>query len=239
MTAHEIHALAGAYAVDALDDVERARFEEHLAVCAECRAEVASLADATLLLSEVTAVAPPASMRGAILADIKKVRPLPPAVARIEKRRPRRWTGLVAAAVALGVLGGGSYVVLQIQDDSSEVGLTAADRVLRASDVQHVTADLARGGVATVFHSAKQGKAVVVTEGLPPAPSGHVYQLWLRKASGMVPAGFITGTGEQTELFEGGLAGASGAGITIEPDGGSKVPTLPVVALVDFEPDAT
>ena len=39
----DIHSLVGAYAVDALDDAERARFEEHLATCAECRAEVASL----------------------------------------------------------------------------------------------------------------------------------------------------------------------------------------------------
>ena len=36
----DIHALSGAYAVDALDDVERARFERHLANCEACRAEV-------------------------------------------------------------------------------------------------------------------------------------------------------------------------------------------------------
>ena len=30
----EIHALSGAYAVDALDDIERAQFERHLATCA-------------------------------------------------------------------------------------------------------------------------------------------------------------------------------------------------------------
>ena len=36
----DIHSLVGAYAVDALDDAERARFEQHLAACAECRAEV-------------------------------------------------------------------------------------------------------------------------------------------------------------------------------------------------------
>ena len=39
----DVHALSGAYAVDALDDIERAAFERHLAACAECRAEVASL----------------------------------------------------------------------------------------------------------------------------------------------------------------------------------------------------
>ena len=30
----EIHALSGAYAVDALDDLERAAFERHLGECA-------------------------------------------------------------------------------------------------------------------------------------------------------------------------------------------------------------
>ena len=36
----DIHGLSGAYAVDALDDVERAEFERHLAQCPECQAEV-------------------------------------------------------------------------------------------------------------------------------------------------------------------------------------------------------
>ena len=37
----DIHALSGAYAVDAVDDIERAEFERHLATCADCREEVA------------------------------------------------------------------------------------------------------------------------------------------------------------------------------------------------------
>ena len=35
----DIHGLSGAYAVDALDDVERADFERHLQQCPECQAE--------------------------------------------------------------------------------------------------------------------------------------------------------------------------------------------------------
>ncbi len=42
----DLHGLSGAYAVDALDDLERARFERHLAECEDCRAEVASLVEA-------------------------------------------------------------------------------------------------------------------------------------------------------------------------------------------------
>ena len=76
----EIHALSGAYAVDALDDIERAQFERHLAECAECRAEVASLRSTAALLAETTATAPPEGLRDRVLADIATVRPLPPAV---------------------------------------------------------------------------------------------------------------------------------------------------------------
>jgi len=74
----DIHALSGAYAVDALDDVERARFERHLAGCSACQAEVDSLAIAASELSVLTEVAPPASLRAKVLADIATVRPLPP-----------------------------------------------------------------------------------------------------------------------------------------------------------------
>ena len=54
----EIHALSGAYAVDALDPAERALFEEHLASCAACRAEVTSRQDTAALFSTTSAVAP-------------------------------------------------------------------------------------------------------------------------------------------------------------------------------------
>ena len=56
---NDVHALSGAYAVDALDDTERVRFEEHLARCAECRAEVDSLRAAAAELSAGAEVAPP------------------------------------------------------------------------------------------------------------------------------------------------------------------------------------
>ena len=60
----DIHALSGAYAIDALDDIERAQFERHLAKCAECRAEVESLREASAMLAETTAVEPPPTCAG-------------------------------------------------------------------------------------------------------------------------------------------------------------------------------
>ncbi|WP_127479454.1 anti-sigma factor [Nocardioides pantholopis] len=75
----DVHALSGAYAVDAVDDAERALFERHLAECGACRAEVESLREAAALLAETTATTPAPGLRDAVLAGIATVRPLPPA----------------------------------------------------------------------------------------------------------------------------------------------------------------
>ena len=74
----DVHSLVGAYAVDAIDEQERAAFERHLAECPECRAEVASLAEAGAQLSLVSETTPPPALRAAVLAAIRTVRPLPP-----------------------------------------------------------------------------------------------------------------------------------------------------------------
>ncbi len=66
----DIHALSGAYAVDALDDIERVGFERHLAGCATCRAEVASLREAAAALADDVALAPPPELRAAVLEGI-------------------------------------------------------------------------------------------------------------------------------------------------------------------------
>ena len=75
----DLHHLSGAYAVDALDEAERASFEQHLAVCADCRAEVAELTATAHALGSLTEATPPPSLRSSVLSGIARVRPLPPA----------------------------------------------------------------------------------------------------------------------------------------------------------------
>src|SRR4051794_41645649 len=77
----DIHSLAGAYAVDAVEQSERARFEAHLATCAECRAEVDSLRGAASSISALADTPAPASLKAALMRDIGSVRPLPPPLA--------------------------------------------------------------------------------------------------------------------------------------------------------------
>jgi hypothetical protein len=256
----DIHALSGAYAIDALDDIERAQFERHLAECAECRAEVDSLREASAMLAETTAVEPPADLRDRLLAEIRTVRPLPPVVPAPEETpeeseplpaasgnvtplRPGRrlLRGLVAAAAVVAAIGAGAVVWQPWDGDTSQAPqLTAAERVQRAPDAVKVTQEI-DGGQATVWASSSLNRVVVQTEDLPPLPEGKAYEMWLQDSKdGMVPAGpspadSVMGAEDDTVVLEGDVANAIAAGITVEPAAGSTVPTTDPVALFPFE----
>lgn len=243
-----IHALSGAYAVDAVDDLERLRFEAHLAGCADCRAEVQGLRAAAALLAETTPVAPPPALRDRVLADISRVRPLPPEApepapaagpvpgpSRADAGR-RRWARLLAAAAAvLGVVGIGALATQPWEHGSQQAPISVADRVLHAPDAQRVAARFPGGARATLVRSVALGRAVLVTRDMPPAPGGKVYELWLQDRAGtMKPAGLMPPGSDETVVLDGNAASATAAGITVEPAGGSARPTTAPIALFDF-----
>lgn len=224
----DIHLLSGAYALDALDELERARFERHLASCAECRAEVSGFHEAAATLAAVTEVAPPPALRASVLAGISQVRPLPPEVPAVT---PRRWFPLLVAAAVVILFGLGAAVWQPWSDGP----VSEADRVLAAEDAQRVVVDLGERGRATVTRSESLRKAVIETEDMAPAPRGKVYELWLQSPEGeFAPAGLMPRGPDQTVVLEGDAARAAGVGITIEPAGGSPQPTSEPIALFDF-----
>jgi len=233
----DIHALSGAYAVDALDDIERAQFERHLADCPACRSEVESLREASALLAETVLDAPPAGLRTRVLAEIATVRPLPPIVPEVVSRRPaRRWfPGLVAAAAVVTAVGIGSAVVQPWQDETSQAP-SAIEQIRSAKDARSWTRDFPDGSSATVWRSASLGQAAVVTEDMADAPSGKVYELWLQHDDDMVAAGFMPAGPDNTVTLSGDPADADGFGISVEDTGGSTTgePEGEVVAYVEF-----
>jgi anti-sigma factor RsiW len=237
---HEIHALSGAYAVDALEPEEKVLFEAHLAACASCQAEVTDLQEATALMAGTATADPPRALRGSVLAGIKSVRPLPPEVEPEQAAKVRslpvrrRLTAFTVAAALLGVAGAGT-VVWHETTSSDQGRLTVADRVLRASDAQRVNLTLGGQASASVVRSVSEGKAVLITRDMPPAPTDRVYELWLQTPTGvMVPAGLMHG-GNATLVLDGDATNAIAAGITIEPKGGSKSPTTDPIALFDLQ----
>ena len=238
---HDIHKLTGAYATDALDDLERARFEQHLAACPDCRAEVAELREAAARLAEITATHAPDSLRRSVLTGISQVRPLPPRPAPQTETRPaeetpgRRWFPfLVAAAVALLVGIGAAVTQPWAGDDTRR--LSTAEQVLQAPDAEKVSVDLGEAGEATVVRSKSKDRAVIVTEDMAPAPAGRVYQLWFQdpEDGSMIPAGLMEEAEDQTVVLEGSAAEATAVGITVEPAGGSEEPTTEPIAVFDL-----
>lgn len=240
----DMHKLTGAYAMDALDELERARFEQHLAQCEDCRAEVAELRETAALLSETVAVTPPASLRESVLSGISQVRPLAPEVTSVPVTAPARseqpagrrgWAPfLVAAALALFV-GLGAMIVAPWADDDEVPRLTAAEQVLQAPDAEKVFLDLGEAGRATVVRSKSQDKAVITTEDMVAAPDGKDYELWfMSPEEEFVAAGLMPDAADQTVVLDGSAAEAVAVGITVEPDGGSKQPTTDPIALFDL-----
>jgi anti-sigma-K factor RskA len=259
MSESDIHKLTGAYAMDALDDLERARFEQHLSGCEDCRAEVTELRETAALLAETVATPPPASLRDSVLAGISQVRPLPPEVpspatshaaspatspvtspgdAHDDTTGPsvgggRRWMPLLVAAALAVLVGIGAMIVAPWADD--EPRLTAAEQVLRAADAEQVFLDLGEAGRATVTRSKSQDRAVITTEDMVSAPEGKAYELWFQTPEDdMVPAGMMPDAADQTVVLEGPAADAVAVGITVEPEGGSPEPTTPPIALFDL-----
>jgi anti-sigma-K factor RskA len=261
MTNADVHALSGAYALDALEPEEAAAFEEHLESCGSCRDEVRSLREAAGALALDVAETPPASLRSSVLAGISQVRPLPPAAgeralassavtgtadpssapsdeiaAARERRSLRRSPWLVGVAAALAVVAGGAVVrTVQLERQFASVSDQAAavSAVLTAPDATTTTATVTTGGRAAVVSSKSLGSSVLITDDLAPAPAGQTYQIWYLSDSGApVSAGFVPDARRSAVLLQGDLGAANGVGVTVEPEGGSPAPTTtPVLAV--------
>jgi anti-sigma-K factor RskA len=246
-----LHALSGAYVVDALDDEERATFERHLPGCVDCQHEVASLREATALMADDAATTPPPALRDSVLAGIKTIRPLPPemsaqgtadseepapTIAKVLPMRPRRRQVAIlvaAAAAVVAIVGGAVYQPWQDDNPPSQT-ITAADRVMNAVDVQKVSTSFEDGSSATVYRSRSQRRAVLLTQDMDPPPAGKAYEAWLQDETGaMRPAGLMKGPGGNHKLLlKGDAANVTGVGITVEPEIGSTKPTTPPIALL-------
>jgi anti-sigma-K factor RskA len=217
---------AGPWVLGALADEDARAFAVHLESCPDCRLEVAELqVVADVLPMAAPQVVPPPALKSRLMAVVESEAQLlraagpeadRPPVAAAGKRGRFGWLGrlrpmpvavLATALLALGVAGG----VLLSQGDSTTshpgFGPKGAQVALRVTG-DHGELDL---------------------RGMPAAPSGRVYQVWLVKGKDKprpthtlfsVP----TDGRARVEILE-SLKGSDQVLVTAEPPGGSEQPT--------------
>lgn len=236
------------YALGALEGDDRVALEQHLQACNECSTELQRLrGDMALMALSAGGPKPPQRSRQRFLDAMA----LEPRVTRsAPKTRSRSvWVPwMVAAALALGL------AVLWVQNRNLRDSLARTENessqqqaqlqrareiveTLTASDALRVTV------VAAKTPPQPQGKAIYVRDrssliflasNMPQLPPQKVYELWLIPTSGApIPAGvFQPDTRGSAHIIEPPLppgVEAKAFAITIEPEGGSMTPTMPIV----------
>jgi anti-sigma-K factor RskA len=204
------HDLTAAYALDALEPDEARGYERHLAGCARCREELASLQAAAGALAYAAPPAPPpAGLRDRILDAARAER------ANVVPLRPRNWASgpyVLTAAAALLV----AVVGLAVWNVSLHDELGRAREALRGVPLT--------GAKGSVVLSGESG-ALVVSD-LAPAPAGKTYEAWVIEGGRARAAGTFAGGGRTivVRLTRSLPAGAVVA-VTLERAGGVAQPT--------------
>jgi len=238
-----LHTLAGAYAMDAISAADRARFERHLAGCAECAQEIASLREATARLATATAVPPPPGLKERVLAAAAATRQQPPAEphepqgqAAVLPWRARRGRLLLAAGVAAAAVAIGAAVVFGVsngsmrdqlsQDQASSQQIAA---VLTARDATMMTGTVTGGGTVTIVMSHSRHALVFTATDLHALPASRGYELWLIGPAGDRPVTMLASATTTGPVIASGLRPGDHLALTAEPAGGTARPTTPMM----------
>lgn len=237
MTTHDLHHLAAAYALDALDAAERASFEAHYPSCEVCNADVRSFRATLAEVAAAEAVSPPPALKARVMAEVADTRQLSPllpeGVAQLDRRRAASFIRLVTAAAAALVLIGVAAFVVGRSSAPDDAGVASAlEEVLAEPDARTVVLTPADGvsGSVRVSWSETDGRAVVIAEGLAPAADGRAYELWSIDERGPTPMSMLDQAGDGSIRSVVDLDGEPALwGVTIEPAEGSDTPTEPIL----------
>jgi anti-sigma-K factor RskA len=231
LTPEEIIEILPAYALDAVDDDERASVETYLAEHAESRDEVAEFQLAASMLAHAGGPPPEGvwEQLESIIADAPPpFRVVPPAdvitrLQPVEPRRPdRRWRYLAAAAAAVALLFGGLWIADRGGDPGNQVTDTAALARVAATapGARHASLTDQAGNTLATAVVLRDGSGYLTSQ-LPPVPPGQTYQLWGITRKGTVSLG-VLGNDPSTVAFHAAVPTQSLA-ITTEAAGGVPV----------------
>lgn len=227
----DVHGLAGAYALDALPEFERAKFERHLVSCAVCREEVEGLRATATRLGRAVPEPPTADLRNRVLAQIDVTRqqpPAPPIAVPQSRRASRRWLRIlspVAAAAAAAVITFGLVNQQAQVDDMPMDDLTA---VLSAPDAHTVPLETVGRLRANIVTAPSMGQALLAVTGMDELDGAAAYVVWTYRNGTPIREQPLE-AGDTMVMLE-NLDQVSEIVLTIEPDPEDNQPSGPWVA---------
>jgi anti-sigma-K factor RskA len=229
------HDFLAAYALDALDDDERERFERHLADCEECTEQLALLREPVAALAYAAeGPVPRKELRDRIIEGARAE----PRAAVIKLPR-RNWAlgavAAVAAAAAALAIGLGLWA-------NSLSNSLDRERSANAAYKQAAELLAAKGSAKPLVGAngsllvADTGRAAIVVCGLAGAPSAKTYEAWVISGKSPQPAGlFRGGSGCSPVFLTQRVPKNATVAVTLERAGGATSPTLPIL----FRAEAT
>jgi anti-sigma-K factor RskA len=216
-----------AYVLGALPELDAHVFEQHLAGCESCQAEVEQLRPVGHgLARSVPQVEPPASLKASLMrtvneeaqrrADQRRESQAPRGILqRLRALEPR-----IALAGALAVLAFG--VVIGVGVDRLANNGAATHTIAAKIDRR-----LMPTGTAVLKVSANDRHATLEVSGAPAPPAGRGYQLWIQRGKTIKPGPVFTvgRHGSRSASVPGGVRGAQAVLVTVEKAGGAQAPT--------------
>ncbi|MGI8846252.1 MAG: anti-sigma factor [Thermoleophilaceae bacterium] len=239
---HELYSEdTGAYVLGALEEAEETRFVGHLRTCHVCRDEVDRLTQAVdALPRSVTPVAPPSSLRtavmGAIDAEVREQEPHSESAGqRLRSRlaaigsvfagvRPRAASLTIVAVLAVGLAAG--FGVAQLTD----AGGSSSRTVTAQFDGKRV----ANGSGNLVISDSSDAGGTLRVHGMPALRSNEVYQVWLTRRGEVIPKALfsVSEDGSGLTAVDGDLKDADSVMVTREPAGGARSPSGKPILIV-------
>jgi anti-sigma-K factor RskA len=234
------------YALDLLDDSERAEVELRLASDATARERVRQLRGvASMLALEIEPMQASPGLKTRILdaarADLERedaaeppapAAPIQLAVERERRRPARNWAGWAAAAALAVALVGSLLWNAQLRGDLNDRPKLPTYGV--------TTSGAAVGATGSVIVVDKQSAALLTLSNLPALDRGKVYQVWLIAGSAEPNTTFTPDrTGHAQVAVQGDIAAYQTLAVTVEPTGGSLAPTSEPIILSTLAPGSS
>jgi anti-sigma-K factor RskA len=233
MSQDRIDELLALAALGELSDADETELDGLLGELPDVASELRADLGVAAALQGIHAEQPSADLRARVLDQITGVEqdPGPATVtdlgARRTNRANRQWLPRVAAAAAAVLVVGGAFAVVTRNGEPSPIAA-----VVDSPDAnEHVFGSKFDGRLVAI-ESASENAIVIDGAELDALGPDQTYQLWLIDGDAITSVGTFRpeSSGQVSTRFDDVAIGSRVLAVTVEPEGGSQSPTLPIVA---------